>query len=125
MAMTPYYQTATLNLLTGAYVALHTGAPGATGSSNECTDTAYHRQALTFAAPADGDADGIYTITNSAEIDYAAMLSAQTISYFSLWSAATGGDCYITVPLNSPKALAIGGVARFPIGELIVKGVTA
>lgn len=125
MSMTPTFQTQVLNLLTGSFVALHTGAPGPAGATNECVDSAYVRQAVTYSASADTDGDGIYSRSNSAEIVFPAFVAGQTLNYFSLWTAATGGSCLLTVTLSAAKTLPVGGVARFPIGELIVNGVTS
>jgi hypothetical protein len=125
MGMTPDFQTQVLNLFTGSFVALHTGAPGPSGAANECADSAYARQAVTYSASADPDADGIYSRSNSAELIFPAFVAGQTLNYFSLWTAVTSGTCLLTVPLSAAKTLPVGGVARFPIGELVINGVTS
>ncbi|MGV8917836.1 MAG: phage tail fiber protein [Pseudomonas sp.] len=123
--MTPAFQTQVLTLLSGSFVALHTGSPGPAGAGNESTDSAYARQAVTLSAASDADADGVYQRSNSAELVFPALAAGQTLYFFSLWSAVAGGTCLLTVPLSAPKTLPVGGVARFPIGELIINGVTS
>jgi len=123
MGMTSYFQAQVLGLLTGSYVALHTGDPGPTGAGNQLADANYVREAVTLTSPSDGDGDNVYQISNSAEVAFPALAAGTTLYYFSLWDAATAGNCLLTVPLSSSKVLSVGGVARFPIGELIVKGV--
>jgi len=125
MGMTPYLQLQALALLTGSYAALHTGAPGPDGTSSELADANYARQPVSFPYGSDADSDGVYQIANDAEVVYPALAAAATVQYYSLWNSSSGGNCLVTVQLTSPMAVALGGVARFPIGELIIKGVTA
>jgi|ERR1700712_6765 len=125
MAMSPYLQVQVLGLFSGLFVALHSGPPGADGTANELTDANYVRRAVTFGSPSDSDADGVYQISNTAQISYPGLAGAATVAYFSLWSALTGGNCLLTVPLNPSRAVAAAGVVQFAIGELIVKGVTS
>lgn len=123
MGMTPTFQTQVMNLLTGSFVALHTGSPGPTGSGNESTDSAYTRQAVTLSAVGDVDGDGVFSRSNTAEVVFPALAAGQTVNYFSLWTAVSGGTCTLTQALSAPKTLPAAGVARFPIGELVINGV--
>ena len=67
----------------GAWISLHTGAPGTTGA-NEATGGGYARKQTTWAT---GDAsDGVNT-GSQVEIDVA----AGTYTHVGIWSASTAG----------------------------------
>ena len=66
------------------FVSLHTANPGATGTA-ECSGgtPAYARQAITWAAATGG-------VRNASPVTFD-VPGATTVSYFGLWTAATGG----------------------------------
>jgi len=66
------------------YLSLHTASPGTTGA-NECTDTNYVRQAITFGAAASG------VSTSTLAVSFPAMAASQTIAGVGIWTAATAG----------------------------------
>jgi hypothetical protein len=90
----------------GAWVALHTGPPGKTGA-NELTggSPAYGRKQTTWVA---GATDGMVT-GSEVEIN----VPATTITHYSLWTAATGGQFLWSV--NFP-----GSGITFP-GQAVLK----
>ena len=61
------------------YIQLHTGAPGAAGTANKCTDVT--RKAVTFAAASGG------AMSTSADIDWTSITATGTedATHFSLW----------------------------------------
>lgn len=78
--------TAFKNLLLGASdinaLSLHSGDPGASGTSNEVTGGGYSRQACTFATAASGER------ALSAPVDFATPPN-QTVAYIGFWSSGT------------------------------------
>jgi hypothetical protein len=66
------------------YVQLHTGAPGAAGTSNIAGNNV-RQPAGSFAAPSAG------STSNSAAINWTSVSTSETYSHVSLWSAASGG----------------------------------
>ena len=83
------------------YVALHTAAPGETGTS-EATGGSYARQQADFAAAAAG------TLQNNANIDFASMpaVTGNGIVGWSAWDAVSAGNCLWTGWLSLTSGLA-------------------
>ena len=66
------------------FIQLHTGAPGAAGTSNIAGNST--RQATgAFATPAGG------STTNNAAINWTSVSTSETYTHASLWSASTAG----------------------------------
>lgn len=82
------------------YVKLHTGDPGAAGTSNASAET--DRQAVTFGAPSAG------SMTASAVQWTAWDAGAETISHVSLWTASTAGTFLQSAALAASKAVSNG-----------------
>lgn len=85
------------------FVSLHTADPGTTGAS-EITggSPAYARKAITWAAATGSNLDS----SNAPVFDVPA---GATVSYYGLWSAATGGTLYVAGPLSAAEAFAAQG----------------
>ena len=66
----------------GKYISLHTGSPGTTGA-NEVAGGSYVRQATAWGIVAAGSVSGSQVTIN--------VPSSTTITYWGLWTAATGG----------------------------------
>jgi hypothetical protein len=102
---------------TTRYLALHTGAPGETGASNEVSTsgTNYSRQAITFAAASSGSAasSNTPTFTNTGT-DFG------TISHLSIWDASSGGNCLWQGAATASKAIANGDSYAVASGSLTV-----
>lgn len=78
------------------YVALHSGNPGTTGTSNELTggSPAYARKAATLNAAA----GGARSLAASISFD---IPPSTVVTYASLWTALTGGTCLATDDVTS------------------------
>ncbi len=93
--MAESYSTATANSILDAicnatsysvatpYVQLHTGAPGAAGTSNVATETT--RKLVSFGAAASG------SIANDAQVQWTVIAGSQDATHFTLWTAAAAG----------------------------------
>ena len=127
MAKSTYLRNALINAALRAtnftapatvYVALHSGAPGATGSANELSGNGYARTAATFVSPTAG------ATSNSAEVAFPAATGSDwaSASYFSIWDAASAGNCLhlADAAFTVPKTVQVGDNARFAIGALTV-----
>ena len=111
-------ETAVLTpLTTTAYVSLHTADPGNTGAS-EVSGSAYARQGpITFANAGNNPT----VASNSAIVTFpAATGSWGTVSYFGVWTAASGGTFQGSGALTTPKAVGNGDTARFLANALTI-----
>lgn len=86
--------------VTGAYVQLHTGDPSEDGTANVAGEST--RQAISWSA-ASGD-----TITSSAAVTWTNVSTAETLTHWSLWSAASGGTCLWYGALSGSATVAVG-----------------
>lgn len=116
--------SAALNSPATPYVQLHTGDPGAAGTANvavvDSTDPA-PRKAVAFSAPGNHPSNIELRVVSTAEMEWLSneIDPGQTITHFSIWSAATGGDCLYIAPVAEPKIVGSDGVT-VPVGELEV-----
>ena len=96
------------------YVALHTGDPGEAGSANELSGNGYARQAVTFAAAADG------TTENEGQLTFGPNTNSNwgTVSHVSVWDAATGGNCLFKGALSSSVSINVGDSLVIGAGNL-------
>lgn len=102
------YKTLGGDLPSGApWVALHTGAPGATGANNQATGgtPAYARKQTTWTSGTGGVLTG-----SSVTID----VPAGTYTHASIWTAQTGGTCIDWVPITSTTLGAQGQIVITP-----------
>jgi hypothetical protein len=105
-------------LTTSAYVSLHTADPGPTGISGEVVGGAYTRQGPVAFANAGNNPT---VAGNSAIITFPTATAAWgTISYFGIWTAASGGTFQGSGQLTASKAINSGDVARFGVGFLTI-----
>lgn len=90
-----------------AYVSLHTGNPGGSGTSNETTggSPAYARKQITWTSGSGGALSG-----TSATID----VPAGTYTYAGLWNQASGGTCIDWVAITSTTLGAQGQIVVTP-----------
>lgn len=93
------------------YIKLHTGDPGAAGTSNAATETT--RQAATFGAAASGGA-----ISNTAAVEWTNVSTTETYTWISCWTASTAGTFLGRDDLSSSAAVTAGDTFRIPIGDL-------
>ena len=96
------------------YVALHTGDPGETGASGEVSGNGYARQAATWNTVSGGATDNASAVTFTA-----AGGGWGTITHASIWSAASGGNCFWKGAVTN-KTVADGDSYQFAAGALDV-----
>lgn len=82
------------------YVKLHTGDPGAAGASNAAGNTT--RVVVTCSAASAG------SITNSADVNWTNVSTAETYSHVSFWSAIAAGTFLGSDDLTVSRTVAIG-----------------
>lgn len=75
---------ATYTAESGLYMKLHTGDPGAAGTSNAATETT--RKAVTFGSAASGG-----SISNTAALTWTNIAGSQDATHFSLWDDVSAG----------------------------------
>lgn len=92
------------------YVKLHTGDPGAAGTSNAAGNTT--RQAATFAAASAG------ANATNADINWTNVGTAETYSHVSFWTASSAGTFLGSAALTASKTVAIGDNFQIPSGSL-------
>ena|SRR5690554_3046584 len=99
------------------YVALLTADPTASGdTTNEVTDSAYARQALTFDEPVDRLTQTTYDVEfPQASEDWG------EITHVLLLDAETGGNPMFHGALNIAKTITTDDIFRVPLGELTVR----
>ena len=102
---------------TALYLARHIGSTDDAGSLNEETaanDANYARLPLTFGDPVWSSALGLMTVSNSAALTLTPAVAAGTRSYYawSIWDAATGGNCLAVLPFISYTVEASNAVPR-------------
>lgn len=93
------------------YCKLHTGSPGAAGTSNAAGETT--RQAVTF-----GSAAASGAISNTAAVSWTNMSTAETITHVSFWTASSGGTFLGADDLPASKTVAVGDTLTIAIGDL-------
>ena len=86
--------------VSNAYLKLHTADPGEDGTAAAASNTS--RQAVTFAAASGGSK------TSNATVSWVSVPAAETYTHWSLWDAATAGNCLWTGALSSAATVAIG-----------------
>jgi hypothetical protein len=91
-------------------VKLHTGDPGAAGTSNVAGETT--RKAATFSAASGG------AITNSAALTWTSVSTTETISHISFWSDISAGTFLGSDALAVARSLTAGDTFEIAIGDL-------
>jgi hypothetical protein len=96
------------------YLQLHTGDPGAAGTSNASAET--ERKSITPGSPSGGS-------MVCSEAEWSAWdAGAETISHVSVWSASTSGTYIRSIALTAGKALTngdtIGITVTFTLGPI-------
>ncbi|MEU4576614.1 hypothetical protein [Nonomuraea sp. NPDC023979] len=87
---------------TNVYVKLHTGDPGAAGTSAASSVTT--RPEVTFAAPANGS----MTASNTPSWTNWAGTNGEVITHISVWDNATAGNFLTSVQLTASKTVNTG-----------------
>lgn len=94
----------------GFFVKLHTGDPGASGTANAAGNTT--RVAATCSAASSG------AITNSADIAWTSVSTAETYSHVSFWSASSAGTFLGSDDLAVSRTVAVGDNFTILAGDL-------
>jgi hypothetical protein len=102
--------TTTYTLNANVYVKLHTGDPGAAGTSNAAGHTT--RVEATFGAAATGAA------TTTGAVSFTSLSTAETITHVSFWNHITAGDFLGSDDLPASKAVSIGDTLTIPTGDI-------
>jgi len=94
------------------WVKLHTGDPGAAGTSNPATETT--RKQATFAAASNG------VTTTTADLDWTGVAATESYSHWSAWDASTGGNFLFSDQLDAPVAVGAGQDFTILAGDIDV-----
>lgn len=97
--------------ISALYVKLHTGAPGAAGTSNAAAETT--RKSISFAVPASG------SMTNDVAVNWTTVAGSETYTKASVWDAASGGNFIGSGSITSTDVDA-GDNFSLPIGDLLL-----
>lgn len=92
------------------YVKLHTGDPGAAGTSNAATNTT--RVACTFAAASGG------SMASSADVAWTSVSTTETYSHVSFWDAVSSGSFIGSNSLTASRSVTAGDDFKIPSGSL-------
>jgi hypothetical protein len=105
-----------LSTLTGEalYVQLHTGDPGAAGTTDVSSVTT--RQAITWGSASGG------SVTASAVGEWTdwAGTNGEVVTYISLWSGASGGTFYDSLQLEASATMDTGDDLQLTLLELSI-----
>lgn len=93
------------------WVQLHTGEPGAAGTSNQATETS--RKQVTFAAASGG------SMASNAAVTWTNIAGSQTATRFSAWSASTSGTFLFSGSVTA-NAYTAGDTFTIASGSLTV-----
>lgn len=96
------------------FLALHTAAPGEAGAVGEIpTSKGYARQAAAFAAVSGG------VTSNNAQIEFGpATDNWGKVTHFTIWTAASGGNCLFWGTFRTPKTINYGQRLQLPAGTV-------
>lgn len=104
---------ATYTASAAVYAQLHTGDPGAAGTSNIATETT--RKLVTFGSNASGA-----SISNTADSQWTGLAATETISHISLWTASSGGTFLASDDLTTPQDVNAGGSFTIQSGDITI-----
>lgn len=104
---------ATMTANAGYFAKLHTGSPGAAGTSNASSETT--RQAVAF-----GVAPSAGAIASSAQVQWTnlALGGQETITHVSFWTASSGGTFVGADDLPSSKVVQPGDTLTIASGDV-------
>lgn len=122
--LTNYSQVALLNHLlrntsltspAAVYMSLHSADPGETGANELAAANGYARQAVAFDAPSSG------AVASSADETFSASgADWATATHWSVWDAASGGNCLASGSLGQSRTVADGESVVFAAGSLTI-----
>jgi len=94
------------------WVKLHTGDPGAAGTTNAAGNTT--RQQASFGASSGG------SISTNADLVWTNVPNAETYTHVSFWTLSSAGTFLGSDDLAASKTVAIGDTFTIPSGSLTV-----
>lgn len=97
--------------VTTAYVKLHTGDPGAAGTSNAATETT--RKSVSFAAASNG------SLASDADVTWTNIAGSQDATHFTAWDSATVGNFLFSGTITA-NAYTAGDTYTITSGNLTV-----
>ena len=100
----------TYTLSAAVFVQLHTGDPGAAGTSLIAGETT--RKEATFGAAATGAA------TTTGAVQWVSVSTTETITYVSFWTASAAGTFLGSDDLPTSKAVTAGDTLTIPTGDI-------
>ena len=107
MSISNYGELALLNTLrgtsysaAGTYIKLHLGDSGEDGTANAAANAV--RQAATFSTATAG------SMVTSAAVTWTNVSNTETYTHWSLWDAATAGNCLWTGALSASASVVAG-----------------
>lgn len=94
------------------FIALHVGANGGAGASNELSGNGYARQAVTFTRAGN-------VISNSTSVAFGPNTTTNwgTVTDVTVWDAVTAGRCLAQGTAAASVAYAVGDTATIAIGS--------
>lgn len=137
MPISQYLADANLNWLRGTsfptalsgniFISLHTSDPGYNGLNGDVTAALLGSRGIlpvsSLSAPADVPGATGRQVSNTALVELtSAALGSATVTYFGLWTAATSGNFLAYGLVTPPAAFLPGDIIRFPVGQLIIRG---
>lgn len=127
MPLSSFAADAVLTTMTGAYVVLHTGSPGADGTANVAVandDNPMDPKAVTLAAISNHPDNTERRRLSNADVEFSAseLKAGQTITHYSMWDGSDGpgtDDVLDIAALGSSKVVGSDG-AVIGAGDLEV-----
>lgn len=98
-------------VISGLYIQLHTGDPGASGTANVATNST--RKSCSFAASSGG------SMASDAEILWTAVPATETYTYASVWDASSSGT-FVGSGTVTNGSVTAGNNFRIPSGDLVL-----
>lgn len=96
---------------TALHIQLHTGDPGAAGTSNVATETDRQDITSSFSAASGG------TVTNDVAITWTNVAGSEDFTHYSVWSASSAGTFYWSGTITA-NAVTAGDTFTIPVGDL-------
>lgn len=96
---------------TALHIQLHTGDPGAAGTSNVATETDRIDITSSFSTASGG------AVTNDVAIQWTNVAGSEDYTHYSVWSASSNGTFYWSGAITA-NAVTAGDTFTIPVGDL-------
>lgn len=115
LALNWLFRTASVTRPSAWFMAVHRMPPNDLGAGGELAGSGATREAIGFAAPANGVA------ASDGDVVFGpAVGSWPRLSHYSIWDAETGGNCLQTKATKTTYDVAGGGSLKFAAGSVIL-----